>query len=160
MKVDYVNPFVEATFSVVETLLQVTPVRGPLIVRPTIFTTQEVSIVCGITGEIEGHVIYGMPMAVAEKIASLMLGQPVASFDQVAASAIAELGNMISANSISLLSGKDYACDITPPTVIRGASVKISVVDIPALVIPICLPDIGEIEVNVSLKERGVPRAA
>lgn len=160
MKVDYVSPFVEATFSVVQTLLRVTPERGLLSARPTIFTTQQVNIVCGITGQIEGQVIYGMSMVAADKIASIMLGQPVITFDQLAASAIAELGNMVSGNSMTLLSGRGYSCDITPPTIIRGTNVKISTLDIPALVIPIKLPDIGEIEVNVSLKERFVSSQA
>jgi chemotaxis protein CheX len=83
-----------------------------------------------------------------------MLGAPVVTFDQLAASAIAELGNMISGNSVTLLSSQGYKVDITPPTIVKGSNVKISTLDIPALVIPMRLKDIGEFEINVSLQER------
>lgn len=154
MKVEFVSPFVEASILVLESLLSITPARGQLSARPQMFTTQQVNIVCGITGPIEGQVIYGMTIVTADKVASLMLGQPVVTFDQLAASAIAELGNMISGNSITLLSAKGLICDITPPTIIRGANVKISTINIPTLVIPLTLAEVGAIEINVSLQDR------
>ncbi|HAY14828.1 MAG TPA: chemotaxis protein CheX [Fimbriimonadaceae bacterium] len=154
MKVEYVSPFVEAAVKVMTTLLQVTPERGTLSARPQVFTTQQVNIVCGITGDVEGQVIFGMSIVAADRIASRMLGSPVVTFDQLAASAIAELGNMISGNSMTLLHGQGFTCDITPPTIIKGSNVKISTLDIPALVIPMRLKDIGEFEINVSIKER------
>lgn len=154
MKVEYVSPFAEATINVVQMLLNIRPERGALSARPQIFTTQQINIVCGITGDIAGLVIYGMSMATADKIASRMIGAPVVTFDGLAASAIAELGNMISGNSLSLLSGEGYRCDITPPTIIRGSNVKITTLNVPALVIPMVLPELGELEINVSLQER------
>jgi chemotaxis protein CheX len=100
-----------------------------------------------------------MSIVAADRIASEMLGSPVVTFDQLAASALAELGNMISGNSMTLLAGQGYTCDITPPTIIKGSNVKIATLDTPALVIPMRLADIGEFQINVSLKER-VRRAA
>lgn len=161
MKVQYVSPFAEATVNVFQTLIAIEPERGQLSARPQLFTTQQINIVCGITGQIEGLVIYGMNMITADKIAGRMIGAPVVTFDNLAASAIAELGNMISGNSASLLAAQGFNVDITPPTIIRGTNVKISTLDIPALVIPLNLPGIGTFEVNVSLQERvRVPAAA
>lgn len=154
MKVQYVSPFAEAAVSVFQQLIGVSPERGSLAARPQLFTTQQVNIVCGITGDVEGLVIYGMAMNTAIKIASKMIGMPVTQFDQLVASAIGELGNMVTGNSASLLSGQGFNCDITPPTILRGTNVKITTVDIPALVIPLNLKDIGTFEVNVSLQER------
>lgn len=154
MKVEYVTPFVTGAASVVEMILQTAPERGNLSARPQVFTTQQVNVVCGITGQIEGQVIYGMTVQTADKIASIMIGQPVITFDALAASAIAELGNMISGHSMNQLSSAGYVCDITPPTIIRGSNVRITTLDIPALVIPLKLPGIGDLEINVSLQER------
>jgi chemotaxis protein CheX len=137
-----------------ETIVNSTPERGQLSARPQVFTTQQVNIVCGITGAIEGQVIYGMSIIGADKLASKMLGAPVVTFDQLAASAIAELGNMISGNSMTLLSSQGYSCDITPPTIVKGSNVKISTLNIPALVIPLKLQEIGDLEINVSLQEK------
>jgi chemotaxis protein CheX len=160
MKVQYVSPFAEAAVNVFETLIGVRPERGQLSARAEIFTTQQINIVCGITGPIQGLVLYGMSMITADKIASRMIGAPVVTFDQLAASAIAELGNMISGHSAALLAEQGYNCDITPPTIVRGTNVSISTLDIPALVIPLELPEIGRFEINVSLKERIVSIAA
>lgn len=154
MKVEYVSPFAEASVNVFETLISCKPERGNLSARPQMFTSQQINIVCGITGQIEGLVIYGMSMITADKIASKMIGAPVVTFDQLAASAIAELGNMISGHSASLLATQGYTCDITPPTIIRGTNVSVTTLDIPAIVIPMTLPEIGAFEINVSLQER------
>ncbi len=154
MKVEYVNPFAEGSVTVFKSLLMVEPKRGNLSARPQIFTSQQINIVFGVTGAVEGLVIFGMSMATADRVASAMIGVPIVTFDQLAASAIAELGNMISGNSLSLLSKAGYECDITPPTIIRGTNVKISTIDIPALSIPLVLPNLGEFEINVSLKQK------
>jgi len=37
---------------------------------------------------------------------------------------------------------------------VKGSNVKISTLDIPALVIPLVVADVGEIEINVSLQQR------
>ena len=160
MKVEYISPFVEASFGVLEMLLGATPERGKLSARPHVFTSQQVNIVCGIAGAIEGQVIYGMSIVTADRIASKMLGQTIVTFDQLAASAIAELGNMISGNSMTLLSEQGYRCEITPPTIIKGTNVKIATLNAPALVIPMKVDDIGEIEINVSLIQKAAAKAA
>lgn len=153
MKVQYINPFVNAAFSVIEMVMGGHPEKGALAMRPTVFTSQQCNVMTGVTGKIEGQVIYGMSLVTADQIASLMLGQPVRTFDQLAASAIAELANMITGNAMALLSEAGYICDITPPSIIRGTNVKISMLDIPSLVIPIKL-EAGDIEMTVCLQER------
>lgn len=153
MRVEYINPFVSAAFSVLESVLHQKPTKGQLSMRPSVFTSQQCNVIAGVAGQIEGQVIYGMSLMTADQIASTMIGQPIRTFDQLAASAIAELGNMITGNAMRLLSETGYTCDITPPTIIRGTNVKISTLNIPALVIPIQLEQ-GPLEMTVSLHER------
>lgn len=153
MKVEYINPFIEAAFSVMEMVLGNRPLKGDLAMQPATFTSQQCNIVCGVTGQVQGQVIYGMSMMVADKIASTMLGQPIKVFDQLAASAIAELGNMISGHAMSKLSEAGYVCDITPPTIIRGTNVKISTLSIPAIVIPMTTEQ-GEVSITVGIQGR------
>jgi|SRR5579872_5661936 len=153
MKVEYINPFVTASFKVLESCLDQKPTKGHLAMRPAVFTSQQCNIITGVAGMIEGQVIYGMSLVTADKIASVMIGHPVRTFDQMAASAIAELGNMITGNAMSLLAEVGYICDITPPTIVRGTNIKLSTLSIPALVVPICLEQ-GEIEMTVCLRER------
>jgi chemotaxis protein CheX len=153
MKVEFINPFVGAAFSVLESLLGQKVTKGQLAMRPSVFTSQQCNIITGVTGRIEGQVLYGMSLTTADKIASHMIGQPIRTFDQLAASAIAELGNMITGHAMARLAEAGYDCDITPPTIMRGTNVKITTLNIPALVIPVCL-EYGEIEMTISLRER------
>jgi len=153
MNIQYINPFVTASFSVIESVLAIKVEKGQLAMRPSLFTSQQCNILTGVTGSIHGQIIYGMTLSTADKIASIMLGQPIKSFDQLAASAIAELGNMITGNASTLLTEAGFKCDITPPSVIRGTNLRMSTLDIPALVVPLCMA-IGEIELTVSLTEK------
>ena len=153
MKAEYINPFVIASFSVLEMVLGNKPIKGELAMQPSTFTSQQCNVVCGVTGQVQGQVIYGMSLQTADRIASAMLGEPIKVFDQLAASAIGELGNMISGNSMQHLSEAGRICDITPPTIIRGKDVKICTISIPAIVIPITLEQ-GELSITVGLQGR------
>ncbi len=153
MKVEYVTPFVSGSVSVIQLLTGVSPKRGKLSIRSEHFTSQELNIVCGVTGDIVGQVIYGMSMKTANLIAKKMIGQPVVTFDQIAAAAIADFGKKINENSVAMLAQQGFTCDITPPTIIKGTTVQISSTVAPALIIPIEIPALGELEINVSLKE-------
>jgi chemotaxis protein CheX len=153
MKVEYINPFVTASFSVLESVLGNKPLKGELTMQPSIFTSRQCNVVCGVTGQVQGQVIYGMSLSTADRIASTMLGQPIKVFDQLAASAIGELGNMISGHAMQHLSEAGWICDITPPTIIRGQSVKISTIMIPAIVIPVTTAQ-GELSITVGLQGR------
>ncbi len=135
-------------------MLGVEAKKGQLAMRPAIFTSQQCNIITGVTGMIEGQAIYGMSLLTVDRVASLMLGQPIHTFDPLAASAVAELGNMITGNAMGLLSDAGFVCDITPPSIVRGTNVQISTLNIPALVVPVMMEDIGEIELTISLQER------
>lgn len=154
MKTEYVNPFISAATSVIEMVISEPPKRGSIAARPQIFTSQQINVVYGVTGPVQGQVIFGMSVQTATNIAGRMVGNPVHSFDALAASAIAELGNMISGNAMTSLSNAGFDSDITPPTIIRGSNVKISTMDIPALVIGFSLGSLGEFELTVCVRER------
>lgn len=151
MRVEYISPFVEGSINTVKDLLNITAEIGELSARPQVFTSQQVNLVFGVTGEVQGHIILGMSVIAADKIASQILGTTVVTFDQVAASAIAELGQRIAADSLRLLEDQGFRCQATPPTIVKGSNCKISTLDVPSLVIPLVLTGIGRFEINVSL---------
>lgn len=153
MKVEYINPFVSASFTVLETVLGNKPVKGQLAIQPCSFTSQQLNVVCGVSGQVAGQVIYGMSLSTADRVASTMLGEPIKIFDQLAASAIAELGNMISGNAMLGLSEQGIICDITPPTMIRGTKIEINTLSIPAIVLPLKTEQ-GELFISIGLQCR------
>lgn len=151
MNLELVNPFVSAAFSVLEALLGNTPQKGELRIQKDGTTSEQVNVSVGVTGDVAGHIIFGMTLQTADRIATAMIGSPVRTFDKLAASAIAELGNMVGGNGLLHLSEAGYVCDITPPTVIRGQNVEISTLAIPALIIPLQLEQ-GEVIVTIGLQ--------
>ena len=118
------------------------------------YTTDEVAIFVGITGFLSGQLVISLPMACACSIAALMLmEEKVYELDEYAQSAIAEMGNMITANATIGLSEIGCICNITPPSVITGSKMEISSPQkIRTVVIPLTLGD-SKIEVNISLIE-------
>ena len=52
MKVEYVNPFVAACFTVLANCLGEQPSKGQLSMRPEVFTSHQCNIFTGVTGMI------------------------------------------------------------------------------------------------------------
>jgi len=157
MKIEIVDPFVRAAFAVLEQVLQQRPERGQLSMRNATFTTQQVTIVYGVVGMVEGSILYGMSLVTAAKIASMMIGSPLMSFDNLASSAISDLGNMVTGNAAASLAEAGYTCSITPPSIVRGANIRISTVTA-ALVVPVNTVA-GRVEFNIALQECRAPAA-
>lgn len=153
LKAEFVNPFLEAAFEVFETETGIKLQKGPISVQKSSLTSQEVSVLLGITGEIHGQVIYGISGKTAKKIAAEMIGQNVPLLDELAQSAISELGNMITGLA-TVKFGESYSdLAITPPTLIVGTKVLISTIDIQRLYV-VLMSELGDIEVSIALKER------
>jgi len=158
MRVEFVNPFVSAAYTVFEAVMGNRPERGQIAIRAATFTTQQVTIVAGVNGQVNGTALYGMSVITAQKIASSMIGAEVNGLDEMAWSALSELGNMITGNAATLLSQNGYNLDITPPSVIKGVDVEVST-RVPALVVPLSTA-FGRVEINVALEENVMHKAA
>jgi chemotaxis protein CheX len=155
LKVEYVNPFLDAAFEVFETETKLKLEKGPISVQNSSQTSQEVSVMIGVTGELHGQVIYGMSSKTAKKVASAMIGKQVVLLDTLAQSAISELGNMMTGLATAKFSETYKNLAITPPTLIIGTNVLISTIDIQRLYI-VLESELGDIEVSVALKEQAV----
>jgi len=153
MKVEYINPFLQGALSVLETVLGERPTKGDMAVQVSTLVNGQCSVVCGVTGAIQGQVIYAMSFETADKIASTMLGAPIAEFDSLAASAIGELGNMITGSAMQAFSTNGWICDITPPTIVRGSDLNISTLNIPAILVTLNTNQ-GDLILTIGLQAR------
>ena len=158
MKAEFIDPFVSAAYNVFEAITGERPTRGQLSLRNSPFTTQQVTILAGVNGEIEGTGIYGMSTETAQGIAGAMMCAEIDALDEMAWSALAELGNMITGNATTLLSQKGYDVDITPPSVIRGSNVEIST-RVASIVVPVNTK-YGLVEISCALMEKTMSKAA
>ena len=91
------------------------------------FSSNDVSVMIGVTGSLNGHVTFSMSEPLAFKITSMIIGQDVVnSFDEMTKSCLSEMGNMIMGYTSGIFSEKGIATDITPPAIINGKNVFIS----------------------------------
>lgn len=153
MKVEYINPFLKASVDVLRMMAQIEFTMGKPYLKTSPFTAENLIIVVGITGEIRGQAVISMTNDMAKTIAScMMMGMPVPEMDEMAKSALSELGNMIMGNSATLLFNQGVNIDITPPTLMMGENMSISSAQMTTLSVPLTSPQ-GTITFDISIKE-------
>lgn len=153
MKVEFIRPFMTAAMQVLEAELGSKVKRGELSVEDERGTTQDVTVLIGITGDVEGVVLYGTSTQVANAIVSRLLGMEKEEFDPLSESAFAELGNVIAGRAAGLFEEEGIHCTISPPSVITGTKTCISSPSLRRLVIPL-ETDLGAIQMSVALRDR------
>lgn len=153
MKVEYINPFLTATSEVLKQATQIEFTTGAPYLKNSPFPAESIVIVVGITGEIRGQAVISMGTDVAMRIASaMMMGMPVEQLDDLAKSALSELGNMIMGNSATLLFNSGVNIDITPPTLMKGDNLEITSSQMKTIGVPLN-SDVGNVNLDISVKE-------
>jgi len=152
MNVKFLNPFVEAATEVIaiETGLQLQ--RGDLQLDKTPYHTNDITVIIAMVGSVVGNVLYGLPTPLAVALASRMLGEKLDSFDALAQSGIAELGNVITGRASVKLAEAGYESTISPPTMVAGKDIMISTLDRPRLVVPFS-SEYGPFTIHLALRE-------
>ena len=137
MNVNYINPFLEAAIAIVKDACQVELKIGKPYAKMVELTEGVLSI---------------DEKKACEIASRMMMGMPVPELDDMAISAISELGNMIMGNAATVFSVRNIGIDITPPTVGRGTG-KIDTMYAKNIAIPL-LTDDSEVfmEMNIAMK--------
>lgn len=153
INVDHINPFLMAASTIMRDACQMEMKIGRPYVKTTEFQSDSVIIMIGVTGEMRGQVLISFTTPKACQVASgMMMGMPVPELDDMAMSAISELGNMIMGNAATVFSTRNIGIDITPPTVGRGTG-KIDTMYSKNIAIPLLTGD-SEVfmEMNIAMK--------
>ncbi|HKK65350.1 MAG TPA: chemotaxis protein CheX [Clostridia bacterium] len=153
MRVEYINPFVEAAFNVLREVLSEEVKRGELFLKSTSQPVLGVAVIVGLTGDVEGRVLFDMKKSVALAIASQMNGEELQAMDDLAKATISELANMITGQAVTKLHELGFKFDLTPPAIITGDNMEVSNSGVEALIVPVEL-QAGKIEINVAVRER------
>jgi chemotaxis protein CheX len=154
MRAEFINPFLQAATEVLESELGSPPVRGNIGLQRSAYTSDEVTAVVAVTGEVAGIVLFAMAETTARAIVSKMLGQDFPELDALAQSGIAEIGNVITGRAAVLLSEAGFPSDLAPPMLLIGRGTMISTLDVQRLVIPM-ETEFGNIEIQAALKFTG-----
>ena len=152
MKAEFVNPFASAMVMVFQKEFGMNVMRDSLALQQGPLRGADVNTIIGVTGQLEGQVIYTFEERVALRIASALMGEAVEELDELAKSAVAELGNIITGNAAIGLSENGYNCILTPPTLLTGKELIVTTFT-PVLNIPFST-DFGSVIVHVALRER------
>lgn len=83
------------------------------------YTTDDVTAIIGISGKLEGNVLYGFSTGLVSEIIKRMVGEEFDSRDPIALSALGEIANVITGNAATQLAASGYACDISPPVILE-----------------------------------------
>jgi len=156
MKAEYINPFVDSAISILKEMCNIEIKRGLLSIQKEGIQINGVGVIIGITGSVSGRVFYGMNEDTAIKIAALMNDEDIKQVNDLVWDTLGELANIITGNSITLLSQKGYDVDITPPIIVSSNNMDVN--NAPkdkmlTLVVPLHMA-VGDIMVNLSLKEQ------
>ncbi len=158
MRVEYINPFVEAAHSVLKEVLQVDVQRGELYLKSTAAPVLGVAAIIGLAGDVEGRVLLDMSRATAIQVASGMLQsmdmEPIDELNEMGRATITELANMITGQAVTKLHNLGFKFDLTPPALVTGDNMEISNANVEALIVPMEMPQ-GKMEINVAIRERG-----
>lgn len=111
----------------------------------------EVTVMVGVTGSLKGLVALVMPLTTAAAVAGAMMGEAITELDDMAKSAVAELGNMMAGLATVQLEGYGYNSNITPPSIVTGKDAVISThIGAKRIVVPLSTT-FGGIAVHVML---------
>ncbi len=153
MRVEYINPFVEAAYNILNEVLGNDVKRGDLYLKSTSMPVMGVAALVGLAGDVEGRVLFDMTIDTAMKIASKMNDEELPAFDELAKATITELANLITAQAVTKLHDLGFRFDLTPPTLFTGEKMEISDHEVEALIVPMETKQ-GKLEINVAIRER------
>ena len=152
MNVKFLNPFVDAAAEVLNAEAKVNISKGTLTLQKSALTTDEVTVLINLIGQVQGVVLFGLSQNMGMGLVSKMMEQTFNNFDDLAKSGVAEVGNVISGRATVLLSEAGYQSTISPPTMITGKGVQISTLDFPRIVVPLSC-ELGEMVIHLALRE-------
>jgi chemotaxis protein CheX len=160
MRVEYINPFVEAAFNVLKEVCNGAEVkRGDLFLKNSDMAIKGVASMVGLAGDVEGRVLFDMTKQTALGIANTM-GQAMGMeemkvIDEMVKSMITELANMITGQAVTKLHDLGFRFDLTPPALFTGENMEIAnSMKVEALIVPMDIAGVGVLEVNVVIREK------
>lgn len=135
MKVEYINPFLNAAISVFNTMLGTSLTRGEPFLKNGTQPNHEVSGIIGLSGKAKGMVVLSLSREAALSAAGIMLDSQLKEINTDVADAVGELTNMIAGAAKAKL--EHLEMNVSLPTVITG---RTHCIDFPKHTLPICIP--------------------
>ncbi|HNS55491.1 MAG TPA: chemotaxis protein CheX [Smithellaceae bacterium] len=153
MNVQFINPFLEGTVSVLKTMAFVEPRSGKPYLKVDNLAKGDISGIIGLTGSAAGSLALSFSEGAILKIVSNMLGEDLKSINGDVKDAVGELTNMVSGVARKNLEAQGFYIQAAIPTIVSGKNHSIAhVKGGPSLIIPFEI-DEGVFVVDVCLAE-------
>lgn len=153
MKEEYVNAFLTPANLVWEKELGMPLTLAGAEAVSNQYTTEDLTAVIGVSGQLQGNVLYGFANGSALSIVGHMVGEPVEELDEMGLSAIGELANMITGNAATQLASAGYTCDISPPVLIDPVGSRLTTLTGSQILVTFN-SDVGSLKIRIGLRER------
>lgn len=156
MNIEYINPFIEASQTVLQQMAGLEAKLGKVYLKTSPYSSESIVIIVGLTGKIRGQAIFTMTKTLGMSIASCMMcGMPVTELDEISKSAISELTNMILGNTATILYNRGINIEITPPSLLMGDNLQITPNRMKTVCVPLLLNNGEALELDISVEEGG-----
>jgi len=138
MKVEYINPFIEAVNNMMQTMMGVTPQRLNLSIKTEALTTGDVSGIIGFADKnITGAVALTFPIETVLKIYELMMGEKILTLTPEVQDTVGEMANIVAGGAKRTFAENGMPFHISIPSVITGRNHAIfHKIGTPVVVVP------------------------
>lgn len=121
MKVEFVNPFLEAILNVLRTMAMMEAKPGKPQLKKSDIANGDVTGLIGMAGEqARGTLAITFTEPVILEITNRMLGENLTAIDETVTDMVGEITNMVTGGAKKLLSEKGYRFDMAIPSVVAG----------------------------------------
>lgn len=119
MNAEHLNSFIQGAQNTIASICSENAGLGKLFVKQPPYKSEDISVIIGIKGDLQGDVIFTMNKDMAMFFAArLMKDMDAGMAEQMWESAVAEVANMISGKVASVFFANGTAIDITTPTLL------------------------------------------
>lgn len=137
MNVQFINPFLEGTMDVLQTMARVEPTVGKPYLKKGNQARGDVSGIIGMTGSARGSLALSFSEKSILMIVSNMLGEKYMEINDEVRDAVGEITNMISGVARKKMEAQGYNISAAIPTVVSGKDHAIlHVLGGPSIIVP------------------------
>ncbi len=152
MRIEYINPFIDASVEILTEVLGENVNREELYLKENSSSTLGLCILIGVPWDVTGRILIDMAQNTGTAIAERMNSETIPEMNQLVKATLGELANMIVGRAITKLHILGFDFNISPPTLLIGDKIEITTLQLEAVSVPLSTPD-GKVEVNVAVKE-------
>jgi chemotaxis protein CheX len=151
VKLEYIEPFLFSTLSVVQAAVRSSFTKGDIALRQGDELTGDVSVVIGIREQSGESIILNMDKATALHLCAALNGTVQGASTTLDMDAVGELANMIAGNAVSALNERGFDFTIHPPKTVALDDLPSLTQGLELLQVPL-ISEYGHITVNFTIR--------